>query len=340
MGQKVNPHGLRVGIIKGWSSNWYASKEDFSDNLMEDQKIRKYIKNRLFLSNKEKGSMGAAQDELKSLLDARAKLKADYKAASAKAAEEQTEEDKAVIAGYEDTLKKNQEDAAAIRKEIEKETKKHSIFESAISHIDIERTNSRLKITVYTGKPGVMIGPKGANIEALKNDLCRDLKIKVKKNAAADGKKRTYASVDIDIEAIENPELDAQLVAENIADQLEKRIAFRRAMKNAIDKTMMAGAKGIKVQCSGRLAGADIARSEIHSRGTIPLQMLRADINYGFAEANTTYGKVGVKVWIYEGEILPTTRREGQRDNDRRGRKFDNKRPARRRNGGREGSDK
>ena len=165
-------------------------------------------------------------------------------------------------------------------------------------------------------------------------------RIKVKKNGAADGKKRTYASVDIDIEAIENPELDAQLVAENIADQLEKRIAFRRAMKNAIDKTMMAGAKGIKVQCSGRLAGADIARSEIHSRGTIPLQMLRADINYGFAEANTTYGKVGVKVWIYEGEILPTTRREGQRDNDRRGRKFDNKRPARRRNGGREGSDK
>ena len=195
MGQKVNPHGLRVGIIKEWDSRWYADAE-FSDFLIEDYNIRKFLKKKL--------------------------------------------------------------------------------YSAGISKIEIERASDRVKIVIYTAKPGVVIGKGGAEIEVT------------------------------NIKEIKRPDKDAQLVAENIAQQLENRISFRRAMKSCMGRTMKAGALGIKTSCSGRLGGADMARTEFYSEGTIPLQTLRADIDYGFAEADTTYGKVGVKVWIYKGEILPT----------------------------------
>ncbi len=217
MGQKVNPHGLRVGIIKDWSSKWYA-EADFADNLIEDQKIRTYLKKRL--------------------------------------------------------------------------------YSAGISHIDIERAADRVKVIVYTAKPGVVIGRQGAEIEKVKAEVS----------------KLTDKKLLIDIKEVKLPECDAQLVAENIAAQLEGRISFRRAMKSAMQKTMRSrgGVKGIKTMVSGRLGGADIARSEFYSEGTIPLQTLRADIDYGFAEANTTYGKIGVKTWIYHGEILPVkSKKEG-----------------------------
>ena len=209
MGQKVNPHGLRVGIIKDWDTKWYAEK-DFADYLIEDVNIRKFIKKKLYASG--------------------------------------------------------------------------------VSKIAIERTAGRVKISVYTAKPGIVIGKNGQAIEELKNEL----------------QKMTAQKVAVNIEEIKRPELDAQLVAENIALQLENRVTFRRAMKQAMGRTMKFGAKGIKTMVSGRLGGADIARSETYHEGTIPLQTLRADIDYGFAEADTTYGKLGVKVWIYKGEILPT----------------------------------
>ncbi len=208
MGQKVNPHGLRVGIIKDWDAKWYAEK-DFADNLVEDVKIREFIKKKL--------------------------------------------------------------------------------YDSGVSRIAIERTAGRVKITVYTAKPGIVIGKNGAAIEALKAEV----------------QKMTAHKVAVNIEEIKRPELDAQLVAENIAAQLENRVTFRRAMKQAMGRTMKFGAKGIKTMVSGRLGGADIARGESYHEGTIPLQTLRADIDYGFAEADTTYGKLGVKVWIYKGEVLP-----------------------------------
>lgn len=213
MGQKVNPHGLRVGIIKDWDSRWYAEGE-FAEYLAEDQKIRKYLKNKL--------------------------------------------------------------------------------RSAGISKIEIERASDRVKVIVYTAKPGVVIGPKGAEIEKTKNELV----------------KMTGKKVLVDIKEIKRPDKDAQLVAENIAQKLENRISYRRAMKSCMSNTMKAGALGIKASCAGRLGGADIARSEFYSEGTIPLQTLRADIDYGFAEADTTYGKVGVKVWIYKGEILPTKNKE------------------------------
>ncbi len=209
MGQKVNPHGLRVGIIKDWDSRWYADGE-FADYLVEDYKIRKYLKKKLM--------------------------------------------------------------AAGIAK------------------IEIERASDRVKVIVFTAKPGVVIGKGGAEIEITKKELC----------------KLTCKNVLIDIKEIKRPDRDAQLVAENIAQQLENRISFRRAMKSCMQRTMKSGALGIKAACSGRLGGADMARSEFYSEGTIPLQTLRADIDYGFAEADTTYGKIGVKVWIYKGEVLPT----------------------------------
>ena len=216
MGQKVNPHGLRVGVIKDWDSKWYA-EETFADNLVEDYNIRKFLKNKLYAAG--------------------------------------------------------------------------------ISKIETERASDRLKIIIHTAKPGVVIGKGGAEIEALKKQ--------VEKLTSA---KRLI----IDIKEVKRPDKDAQLVAENIAQQLENRISFRRAMKSCMGRTMKQGAKGIKTSCSGRLGGADMARTEFYSEGTIPLQTLRADIDYGFAEANTTYGKVGVKVWIYEGEVLPTkTNKEG-----------------------------
>ena len=208
MGQKVNPHGLRVGIIKDWDTKWYAEK-DFADYLVEDVKIRKFIKNKLYASG--------------------------------------------------------------------------------ISKILIERTTDKIKISVYTAKPGIVIGKNGAAIEELKNEI----------------QKMTSFKVNVNIEEIKRPELDSQLVAENIAQQLENRVTFRRAMKQSMGRTMKFGAQGIKTSCSGRLGGADMARTETYHEGTIPLQTLRANIDYGFAEANTTYGKVGVKVWIYKGEVLP-----------------------------------
>lgn len=210
MGQKVNPHGLRVGIIKDWDSRWYAKKKDFNELLIEDYNIRKYIKEKLY------------------------------------------------IAG--------------------------------ISKIDIERAANRVKVSIYTAKPGMVIGKSGAGVEELRKEL----------------EKITKKNVVVNVEEVKVPELDAQLMAENIAAQLERRISFRRAMKQAIQRTMRAGAKGIKTAVSGRLGGADMARTERYSEGTIPLQTLRADIDYGFAEAMTTYGKLGVKVWIYKGEVLPT----------------------------------
>jgi small subunit ribosomal protein S3 len=214
MGQKVNPHGLRVGIIKDWDSKWYADKKNFNQLLVEDHKIREYVKKKLF------------------------------------------------IAG--------------------------------ISKVEIERAANKIKVTVFTAKPGMVIGRGGAGVEELRLEL----------------EKMTKKSVVVNVEEIKVPELDAQLVAENIAQQLERRVTFRRAMKQAIQRTMRAGAKGIKTSVAGRLGGADMARTEGYSEGTIPLQTLRADIDYGFAEADTTYGKLGVKVWLYKGEILPTKKVE------------------------------
>ena len=210
MGQKVNPHGLRVGVIKDWDSKWYADDDNFSDNLVEDYKIREFLKKKL--------------------------------------------------------------------------------YHAGISKIEIERSADRVKVLVYTAKPGVVIGKGGAEIEKLKGELA----------------KYSTKKVLVDIKEVKRPDSDAQLVAENIAQQLENRISFRRAMKSCMGRAMKAGAKGIKTSCSGRLGGADMARTEFYSEGNIPLQTLRADIDYGFAEANTTYGKIGVKTWVYHGEVLPT----------------------------------
>lgn len=208
MGQKVNPHGLRVGVIKGWDSRWYA-EADFADLLVEDYNIRKFLKKEL--------------------------------------------------------------------------------YDSGISHIEIERASDKVKIIIHTAKPGIVIGKQGAGIEKLKTRIA----------------KLTDKKIFIDIKEVKRTEKDAQLVAESIARQLEDRVAFRRAMKSTMGRSMKAGVLGIKASCSGRLGGADMARTEFYAEGTIPLQTLRADIDYGFAEADTTYGKVGVKVWIYNGEILP-----------------------------------
>ena len=209
MGQKVNPHGMRVGVIKAWDSRWYA-EADFADNLIEDHEIRTYLKKRL--------------------------------------------------------------------------------YSAGISKIEIERASDRIKIIVHTAKPGVVIGKGGAEIEKLKAEV----------------QKMTDKKLFVDIKEVKRPDRDAQLVAESIAQQLENRVSFRRAMKSTMGRSMKAGVLGIKTAVGGRLGGADIARTEFYSEGTIPLQTLRADIDYGFAEADTTYGKLGVKVWIYKGEVLPT----------------------------------
>lgn len=209
MGQKVNPHGLRVGVIKNWDSNWYADGSDFADYLVEDYNIRKYLKKRL--------------------------------------------------------------------------------YDSGVTEIGIERASDRVKITINTAKPGLVIGKGGAEIEKLKADV----------------QKLTDKKLFIDVKEIKRPDRESQLVAEGIAKQLENRVSYRRAVKSAMSRSMKAGIQGIKVSVGGRLGGADISRTEFYSEGTIPLQTLRADIDYGFAEADTTYGKVGVKVWIYKGEVLP-----------------------------------
>ena len=220
MGQKVHPNGMRVGVIKDWNSKWYADSKNYADYLVEDYKIRQYIKKKLYVSG--------------------------------------------------------------------------------ISKVEIERTAKCVRVNVYTAKPGLVIGKGGNLSEALKNEL----------------EKMINKQVNLNIVEVKNIDTDAQLVAENIAGQLERRISFRRAMKQCMQKAMKAGALGIKTAVSGRLGGADMARTEFYKDGTIPLQTLRADIDYGFAEADTTYGKIGVKVWIYKGEILPAKKeaKEGGRD--------------------------
>ena len=215
MGQKVHPTGARLGIIKDWSSKWYADDKHFADYLIEDQKIRKFLK----------------------------------------------------------------------KKE----------YEAGISNIEIERTAKFIKVNVHTAKPGILIGKGGAGAESLRADI----------------KKLIGKDVNLNVVEVKNTSLDATLVAEDIASQLERRISFRRAMKQCMQKTMKSGAAGIKTAVSGRLGGADMARTEFYKEGNIPLQTLRADIDYGFAEADTTYGKIGVKVWIYKGEVLPSKKMEG-----------------------------
>ena len=245
MGQKVNPHGLRVGVIKGWDSRWFAKDELVGDLLVEDYNIRKHLKNKLYAAG--------------------------------------------------------------------------------VPTIEIERTNANVRIIIHCAKPGMIVGKGGADIQKLEQDLTNMINKPVK----------------VSIVEVRNPDLNAQLVAENIASQLERRISFRRAMKQSIARAMRLGAKGIKVTASGRLAGAEIARVEHYHEGTIPLQTLRADIEYGFAEADTTYGKIGVKVWLYKGEVLtggprqssveaPRRDRRERRDGDRR----NNNRNGDRRQGG------
>lgn len=243
MGQKVNPKGLRVGVIKNWDSRWYADKQ-YSEFLLEDYKIRQFLKKKL--------------------------------------------------------------------------------YHTGISHLEIERAANRVKISIFTAKPGIVIGRGGADVEVLRQEL----------------RKLTDKNVFVNIVEVARPEMDAQLVAENIADQLERRIAFRRAMKQAMGRTMRMGAEGIKIMCSGRLGGAEIARTEWVSEGKVPLHTLRADIDYATAEANTTYGKIGIKVWIYKGEVLggrplPTeeNKEEAKPNNNRR-----QNRPRNRRKGTEEGA--
>jgi small subunit ribosomal protein S3 len=213
MGQKVNPHGLRIGIIKDWDTKWYANDKNFGDLLVEDVKVRRFIKKKLYISG--------------------------------------------------------------------------------VSRIEIERAANKLKLNVNTAKPGLVIGKGGTGIEELRKEI----------------ELMTGKNVLINITEIKKPEIEAQLVAENIASQLEKRISFRRAMKQAMTRSMKLGVKGIKTAVAGRLGGAEIARTEHYHEGSIPLQTLRADIDYGFAEADTTYGKIGVKVWIYKGEVLPAVKK-------------------------------
>jgi small subunit ribosomal protein S3 len=243
VGQKVNPKGLRVGVIKNWDSRWYADKQ-YSEFLLEDYKIRQFLKKKL--------------------------------------------------------------------------------YHTGISHLEIERAANRVKISIFTAKPGIVIGRGGADVEVLRQEL----------------RKLTDKNVFVNIVEVARPEMDAQLVAENIADQLERRIAFRRAMKQAMGRTMRMGAEGIKIMCSGRLGGAEIARTEWVSEGKVPLHTLRADIDYATAEANTTYGKIGIKVWIYKGEVLggrplPTEEKkeEAKPNNNRR-----QNRPRNRRKGTEEGA--
>ena len=241
MGQKVNPHGLRVGVIKDWESRWFARPDKVADLIIEDDKIRKYLKKKLYAAG--------------------------------------------------------------------------------VPTIEIERDNAKVRIFIHCSRPGVVIGKGGAEIEKIRQDV----------------EKLIGKPVALSIVEVRTPDTNAQLVAENIAQQLEKRIGFRRAMKNAIGRAMRMGAKGIKVCCAGRLGGAEIARSETYHEGTIPLQTLRADIDYGFAEAATTYGRIGVKVWIYKGEILTTTLRTTPRVMDPSKPMDDRRRGDRRRRDDRQG---
>ena len=249
MGQKVNPHGLRVGVIKNWDSRWFAKDEVFGDTLVSDYKLRKYLKTKL-------------QD-------------------------------------------------------------------AGVPKIEIERDANRIKVFIHCAKPGIVIGRGGAEIDKLKMDIAKVAECQPE-------------SVVVNVVEVKSPDIDAQLVAESIASQLEKRTSFRRAMKQAIGRTMRLGAKGIKVTCSGRLGGAEIARVEHYHEGTIPLQTLRADIDYGFWEANTTYGKIGIKVWIYRGEVLNEVNRQNRAREDRRPRRNnrDNRDGGRRNNNKSEGGNR
>lgn len=231
MGQKVSPHGLRVGVIKDWDSKWYANKKNFADLLIEDHEIRKYVKKRLFTAG--------------------------------------------------------------------------------VSRVYIDRTaNDKVHVNIFTAKPGMVVGKGGENIKVLREEL----------------EKLTKKSIQLDISEVDNVDIDAQLVAENVAFSLEKRVSFRRAMKQVIGRALKSGAEGIKVQTSGRLGGAEMARTEGYSEGNVPLSTLRADIDYGFAEADTTYGKIGVKVWINKGEVLPNIS-EATRLSRKEARKATDKRP-------------
>jgi small subunit ribosomal protein S3 len=238
MGQKVSPHGLRVGVIKDWDSRWYANKRDFSELLKEDYEIRKYLKK--------------------------------------------------------------------------------TLYTSGISKIYIDRAANKVKINIFTAKPGMVVGRGGENIKFLREAL----------------QKMTGKAIQLDISEVQNVDTDSQLVAENVAFSLERRVSFRRAMKQVMQRAMRSGAQGIKVQTSGRLGGAEMARTEHYSEGNVPLSTLRADIDYGFAEADTTYGKIGVKVWIYKGEVLPQAggtelqRLQARAQRDRRG----GKKPGQRNN--------
>ena len=249
MGQKVNPHGLRVGVIKDWDSRWFTTdKKEFGNLLLEDHNVRNFLKKKL--------------------------------------------------------------------------------YSSGVAKIEIERAANKLKLDLHVSKPGVVIGKAGAGIEALKAEL----------------EKMTKKTVIVNIVEVRNPDKNAQLVAENIALAIERRVAFRRAMKQAIQRAMKSGVKGIKVSASGRLGGAEMARTEGYSEGNVPLQTLRADIDYGFAEANTTYGKTGIKVWICNGEVLPTRSgvnpREERRDNRRNDRRDNKKNDRRNNNNNRRGNDR
>ena len=233
MGQKVNPHGARVGVIKNWDARWYADKKDFADNLISDAKLREMIKNFEFVDDKSNRTV--------------------------------------------------------------------KLYDAGVSKIESERRfdndKTRVTVTLNVAKPGIVIGANGANIEKIKAAIIKHL--------GGAGK----VQVLLNVQEIKSPDLDAQLVAENIAQQLENRVSFRRAMKKCLQSSMRAGAKGIKTSVGGRLGGADIARSEGYHEGSIPLQTLRADIDYGSAEAKTAYGRLGVKVWIYKGQVLPTAKK-------------------------------
>ena len=241
MGQKVNPHGLRVGVIKDWDSRWFADKKHFGDTLVEDYNLREFIKK--------------------------------------------------------------------------------SLYAAGIARIEIERLSEKVRIRIHCAKPGLIIGRGGTEIDKLRANI----------------EKRINKPVAINIIEIKNMDLSAQLVAEKIALDLENRVSFRRAMKGSIGRTMKSGAKGIKIKCGGRLGGAEIARSECYHEGTIPLQTIRADIDYGFAEANTTYGRIGIKVWIYKGEILKGDAAKAAANKERYERKNDRPRDNRRRRDDRNG---
>ena len=239
MGQKVHPNGMRVGVIRDWNTRWYASKKDFADYLIEDKKIRDFIKQKYYSAN--------------------------------------------------------------------------------IAKIDIERATNKATVSIHTARPGVLIGKGGVGVEAIKNEVTE----------------LVNRPVSVNIIEVRNPDVNAQLIAESIASQLEKRTSYRRAMKMAMGRAMKAGARGIKLMCSGRLGGAEIARREQYHDGSIPLQTIRADIEYGFAEAHTTYGRIGVKAWIYKGEVLPGMERKETFEKAPRDRDQKRRSPRPRKEGGR-----